>query len=79
MYVVGFCFLQNHKIADISNKFSSHYDVVEQQLKSSTIGKLNSANITFKTCFSFQAHFTVATLETIESKIKRMCYSILLN
>lgn len=39
--VVGFCFLQNHKIADISNKFSSHYDVVEQQLKSSTIGKLD--------------------------------------
>ena len=39
--VVGFCFLQNHKIADISNKFSSHYDVVEQQLKSSTIGKLH--------------------------------------
>ena len=43
--VLGFCFLQNHKIADISNKFSSHYDVVEQQLKSSTIGKLNSVNI----------------------------------
>ena len=42
---LGFCFLQNHKIADISNKFSSHYDVVEQQLKSSTIGKLNSENI----------------------------------
>lgn len=38
----GFCFSQNHKIADISNKFSSHYDVVEQQLKSSTIGKLDS-------------------------------------
>lgn len=29
---------EKHKIADISNKFSSHYDVVEQQLKSSTIG-----------------------------------------
>ncbi|XP_078343144.1 protein FAM50A-like isoform X2 [Oculina patagonica] len=29
---------ENTKIADISNKFSSHYDVVEQQLKSSTIG-----------------------------------------
>ena len=40
--VVEFCFLQNHKIADISNKFSSHYDVVEQQLKSSTIGKFDS-------------------------------------
>ena len=31
--------MQKHKIADISNKFSSHYDVVEQQLKSSTIGR----------------------------------------
>lgn len=29
---------EKHKIADISSKFSSHYDVVEQQLKSSTIG-----------------------------------------
>ncbi|CAH3153659.1 unnamed protein product, partial [Pocillopora meandrina] len=29
---------EKHKIADISNKFSTHYDVVEQQLKSSTIG-----------------------------------------
>ena len=69
-YVVGFCFLQNHKIADISNKFSSHYDVVEQQLKSSTIGKLNSVNViivTFKSCFSFQTHnFTVASNLTIE-------------
>ena len=70
MYVVGFCFLQNHKIADISNKFSSHYDVVEQQLKSSTIGKLNSVNmiiVTFKSCFSFLTHnFTVASNLTIE-------------
>ena len=40
--LIWICFSQNHKIADISNKFSSHYDVVEQQLKSSTIGKLDS-------------------------------------
>ena len=59
----GFCFLQNHKIADISNKFSSHYDVVEQQLKSSTIGKLDSVNIiniTFLSWFSlYRTSYTI--------------------
>ena len=38
-------------MADISNKFSSTYDVVEQQLKSSTIGMLDTKNLQWTESF----------------------------
>ena len=43
--VIDVIFFQSHKMADISNKFSSTYDVVEQQLKSSTIGMLDTKHL----------------------------------